>query len=635
MAYKNRFFHSITGHLLPAFLIVAIIPTIMLTFTTFYSVKKVALNNTSQRTSEQFSLISGFLDDMVISTAMELSVIKGHNSFQNFLKNGEDLNIVKADFEGTMVRHSEFLQLRYLDKNGMEILRLNRDGDKLSWVKPEDLQDKSNYYYVKQVMRVSPNDIYVSDLDLNVEHNKVERPWRLVTRIGIKVFHEQKLRGILLVNMDGNYILSKILPFAGNRSDKAFLMNSQGKYIGYDGENFMVNSPEILNSKLGITNETIFNAEPKSLIKTLKGYLSVMPVFFYMQDGGNVWRVVLSVTDEEIYGTLTDAMKMFLTTLVSILGLAAILALTVSSKIIRIVKNIVKFIPDAANKPFKVTGIKEFDEIGVEIHSMAVGLHNTSTELEHLNNNLEERINSNVKQIADMAEKQMQYEKQLRDVQTQLMHADRLASLGLISATVAHEIGNPLAAMKASLQLLKMDAHDDEEREFISKIISQVDKLSEFLRNITKFGGRKKAIRKYVDIHSMLYEVNDFLRAEMKKNNIKLNIITNDAYKLHCDETEIRQILFNIMINSIHELENGGEIYVNVFIENDIPQLHIYDSGGGVEDIKKLFNPFYTTKNEGTGIGLAIVEDLIKENDWEMQAENVKGFGLGIRIMFR
>jgi len=557
MNKQKGFFYSITARLLPAFLIVALIPTIMLTFTTFYSVKKVAINNTKQRTSEQFSLISSFLDDMIISSAMELSVIKGHNSFSSYLKTGEGLEIVKADFEGAMVRHPEFLQLRYLDKYGHEKLRINRNQTNLKWVSEENLQDKSKYYYFDQAMRAAPGDIYVSDLDLNVEHNEIEVPWRLVTRIGIKVFNENRLSGILLINMDGNYILSKILPFAGNRPDRAFLMNSQGKYIGFDGSHFMVNEPKILNEKLGITNSMVFNAEPKSLIKTHNGYISVMPVFFSIKSGGNVWRVVLSVTDKEIYGPLLDTMQMFLTALIAILGLAAVLALSVSSKIITFIKGIVKFIPDAAKKPFSMTGIKEFDEIGVEIHKMAVGLHTTTTELEHLNNSLEERIQNNVKQIGEMAEKQVRYEKQLRDIQTQLMHADRLASLGLISATVAHEIGNPLAAMKTSLQLLRMNSHNGEEMEFISKIISQVDKLSEFLRSITRFGGRKQTEQKKINIGEILNEVNDFLKAEMKKSGVSLNVTSRDNFDLYCDETEIRQVIFNIMINSIHELKTA------------------------------------------------------------------------------
>lgn len=634
MAVKKGLFHSISSRLLPAFLLVALIPTIMLTFTTFYAVKNVAISKTSQRVNEQFSLISSFLEDMIISTAMELSVINAHGHFKAYLTDGSSRDVVRADFEGAMVRHPEFLQLRYIDKSGHEAMRINRKERTLRWVVPEDLQDKSNYYYFKQAMSIDSGDIYVSDLDLNVEHNEVEVPWRLVARIGIKVIKDDTLQGILLVNIDGNYILEKILPFAGNRADKAFLMNNHGQYIGFDGEHFTVSPPEMLKNKFGITDTMVFEAEPEKLLRIDTGYLSVMPVSFYLPEGGNIWRVVLSISNSEIYGSLIDALKVFLTALLIILIAATAFSLAVSGRIISFIKRIVRFIPEASDKPFEETGIIEFDDIGVEIHKMAVGLKESTRELGELNENLEERIKQNIEQIEGMAKKQLEYEKDLRDIQTQLMQADRLASLGLISATVAHEIGNPLAAMKTSLQVLQLDAHDDTEREFIGKIVSQVDKLSEFLRSITKFGGRKQAVNKEVNIQNILTEVQDFLKQELKKKSVRLHLLINSSYTLSCDETELRQVLFNIIINSMHELTNGGDIYAETTLKNDQPKIHIYDTGGGVEDIEKLFSPFYTTKSDGTGLGLTIVKNIVKDNGWELKAANVDGAGLGITIIF-
>lgn len=170
----------------------------------------------------------------------------------------------------------------------------------------------------------------------------------------------------------------------------------------------------------------------------------------------------------------------------------------------------------------------------------------------------------------------------------------------------------------------------------LKKIISQVDKLSVFLRNITRFSARKEPEKKNIDIITILAEVHDFLRAELKRNRIKLNIINNGSFTLKCDETEMRQIVFNIMLNSVHELKNGGEIFAETSYINNSAQLHLYDTGGGVDDVDLLFfNPFHTTKADGTGLGLAIVKDLIKQNNWKMQAANVEGKGLGIRIIFR
>lgn len=392
MKDKQSFFNSITGRLLPAFLLVALIPTVMFTFTVFFAVKNIMVNHTRQMTSEQFSLIDSFLSDMIISTALELSVIRDHDSFTQFISSEENLDNVKTNFESAMIRHPEYLQLRFLNSRGMEKLRLNRRQQNLQWVANEDLQDKSDYYYVDQALNTQLNETYVSDLDLNVEHNKVETPWRLVARIGIKVYDKQELCGILLVNMDGNYILSKILPFAGNRADKAFLMNSKGQYIGYDGSNFYVNEPEILNKKLQINSETIFSAPSKELTKTGNGYLSVMPINFHTEQTGNTWRVVLTYANNEIFGPMASTIQKLLIAVITILGVAAVFSMTVSSKITRFIKDIILFIPEASDRPFKPTGVKEFDEIGLEMNKMATGLRTTTTKLASLNNNLEERI---------------------------------------------------------------------------------------------------------------------------------------------------------------------------------------------------------------------------------------------------
>jgi two-component system NtrC family sensor kinase len=345
--------------------------------------------------------------------------------------------------------------------------------------------------------------------------------------------------------------------------------------------------------------------------------------------------VVLSIPNSEIYGSLMDALKVFMTALLIILTIAAAFSLTVSGSIIRYIKRIVRLIPHAADKPFAETGIQEFDEIGVEIHNMAVGLRKSTEDLAELNSSLEERIRDNIEQISRMAKKQLSYEKELRDIQTQLMQADRLASLGLISATVAHEIGNPLAAMKTSLQVLQMDVKDETDKEFIGKIVSQVDKLSDFLRSITKFGGRKQAVNKDININSVLTEVHDFLKAELKKKSIKFRISDKGSYTLNCDETELRQVLFNIVINSIQELDGIGEITAETSVTDGTPMIHIYDTGRGVEDAEKLFSPFYTTKSDGTGLGLAIVRNIVKDNGWELKAANVDGAGLGISILFK
>ncbi|WP_303852587.1 PAS domain-containing sensor histidine kinase [Seleniivibrio woodruffii] len=625
-----KIFKSITGRLLPAFFITALLPTMLLSASVYFSAKKSALLSSENIIDEQFSMVDSLIDQMLVSSATELSVVEQHESFRTFLKTDNPQGLA-SEFSAIMQRHPEFLQIKYLDRSGMEMIRLNRTPKGLSRTKDDELHNRSDKYYFRQAMQMSGKYIYVSGLDPNVDKEKGHIR-RLVARIGVKV----EKNGLLLINLDGNYIFKHILPLAGAKPAKAMLINNSGRYISYDGSSFREYGADMIRNRFGIDATNLLTQQHITQKRVKGGYLSVMPVKFDNSEGANLWYVAIYESDSEINAAVFSIMRPYMVSLWVVFVFVLLFTLLVSSDIIKKVKHLVKFIPTASEDEFTETGISEFDGIGHAIRRTALGLKRSTTELEKLNRNLETRIAEQVDKIAGMTEKQLEYQKQLREIQEELMHADRLASLGMISAAMAHEIGNPLAAMKTSLEVLRAENESEEEREFISMIISQVDKLAVFLKSITKFGKKPQAELKPADIAEVLKEVIITLEKETERNGITISIRAESRMVL-CDEIQLRQVVFNILLNSVQQLseKGGGRIDIDLYDADGACEVCITDSGGGAKEPEKMFKPFYTTKQDGTGLGLAIVNDIVKSAGWEISARNIEGMGLETTIKIK
>lgn len=120
-----KIFKSITGRLVPAFLITALIPTLLLSASVYFSAKQSALLSSQNMIDEQFSMVDSLIDRILVASATELSVVEAHESFRKFIINKNPDELVQ-EFSGIMMRHPEFLQIKFIDEHGMEQIRLNR-----------------------------------------------------------------------------------------------------------------------------------------------------------------------------------------------------------------------------------------------------------------------------------------------------------------------------------------------------------------------------------------------------------------------------------------------------------------------------------------------------------------------------
>jgi signal transduction histidine kinase len=231
----------------------------------------------------------------------------------------------------------------------------------------------------------------------------------------------------------------------------------------------------------------------------------------------------------------------------------------------------------------------------------------------------------------------------------QIERMERLALLGELSAGIAHEIRNPLAGIKAAAQILEDSfGVDDFRYQLIERIIREVDKANRLLKEFFKFAKPTKPKLKFQDIEMIIDGVYLLLAPKLQKRNIQFSADFNtDMPQVFVDETQLEQVILNLFLNSIDAMPGGGKLKVgtnkkNIKLhEKDKQKLNvdsnevnyvlieISDSGNGIANgnMKKIFNPFFTTKTDGVGLGLSICSRLVEENGGKIDVTSKKNEG--------
>lgn len=225
---------------------------------------------------------------------------------------------------------------------------------------------------------------------------------------------------------------------------------------------------------------------------------------------------------------------------------------------------------------------------------------------------------------------------EVRHLKMQVERMERLALLGELSAGIAHEIRNPLAGIKAGAQILEDSfGADDFRYQIVERIVREVDKANRLLKEFFKFARPTKPKFKFHDVEMIIDGVYLLLAPKMQKRNIQfIPDFGTEVPQVYIDETQFEQVILNLFLNSIDAMQAGGKLKVSTFKKRlrvldkekeklDVPNndlnyvlVEISDTGSGIskENIGKIFNPFFTTKADGIGLGLSICSRLMEEN---------------------
>jgi two-component system NtrC family sensor kinase len=243
--------------------------------------------------------------------------------------------------------------------------------------------------------------------------------------------------------------------------------------------------------------------------------------------------------------------------------------------------------------------------------------------------------------VANLSKSQKQIEALHFD---QLQHADKLVTLGELTAEVAHEINNPAAIILSRSDFLQMEAEDNpvlmKYKDDFKAINNQIEKVSKITGNILKYSRKFSKDFTNVDIVEITNNSLQILDPRITKKNISvLKHFSTDRVITYGDSVQIEQVLINLINNALDAMKNNGMLEISIYkgAEGKI-YLKITDDGTGMEAevVDQIFSPFFTTKDKekGTGLGLYIVKNIIKNHKAEIKCESTPGKGSTFSITF-
>lgn len=218
-----------------------------------------------------------------------------------------------------------------------------------------------------------------------------------------------------------------------------------------------------------------------------------------------------------------------------------------------------------------------------------------------------------------------------RELDRQMFQMEKLTTLGELAMGLAHEVGNPLAGMKAVVQSLLYEADLSATlREALQRLEQEVDRLSGFLRSFHGFATPQTMQVEPCLLSVLLDDVLYWTRKEARTRNIRFDLEgVGDLPPLAADANQLKQVLLNLLINAVHALPQGGQVTVSAGAQDGFALLRLVDNGIGMEAdvLQRIFDPFFTTRREGTGLGLAIVYKIVQQHGAEITVHSRPGHG--------
>lgn len=219
-----------------------------------------------------------------------------------------------------------------------------------------------------------------------------------------------------------------------------------------------------------------------------------------------------------------------------------------------------------------------------------------------------------------------------------LRKAERLAAMGQMAATVAHEIRNPLGIIKSTSDVLKSKyAPKHEPDELFDYIPSEVRRLNRLVGDFLSFARDRDLELRTSDLNETVKKSLASLEEEIHEANVKLETEFENLPPVSHDEDAVNQVLLNLTLNAIQSINGEGKVCVRLKKEDrkgrQFAKVEVEDTGCGFDaDVEEIFEPFYTTKSSGSGLGLAICKRLIEKHGGWIEAESEKGKGTKMRF---
>jgi PAS domain S-box-containing protein len=217
-------------------------------------------------------------------------------------------------------------------------------------------------------------------------------------------------------------------------------------------------------------------------------------------------------------------------------------------------------------------------------------------------------------------------------LQQRLLTSEKLASIGLLSAGVAHEINTPLTGISSYIQMLQKKLTDTHYAQLLEKIETQTDRVARIIKNLLAFARNPSDTSFHrVNIKENLEEILSLIDYKLKHMNIRLEIELAPVAPIYAQGERLQQVFINVILNAIDAMPHGGTLGIRLAEAEEQAVVQISDTGTGIkpEHLSHIFDPFFTTKGigKGTGLGLSISYAIVKEHEGQIEVASEVGRG--------
>ncbi len=249
----------------------------------------------------------------------------------------------------------------------------------------------------------------------------------------------------------------------------------------------------------------------------------------------------------------------------------------------------------------------------------------------------EKRLRQNYKQASAKLERANQ---ELRETMELLIQAERLKSLGELSAAVAHEIRNPLGSIKGALEILAPEIPlSSPKREFVEVIERETDRLNRLVTDFLKYARPRPPDAVPTDLNALVESTLRLVSIQAGKRRLKLvSTLYPHPVQVVADPEQIRQVILNLLLNAFQASYEGGCVEVSSRVSGENAEIEVRDYGSGIptEQRERVFDPFFTTRKDGSGLGLSIAYQIARQHGGELRLGQISpGTAITLRLPLR
>jgi signal transduction histidine kinase/DNA-binding response OmpR family regulator len=625
-----KFYQHIRTKLALGFLAVTLIPTIIIGI---YAMQTTSGVLRAQELNAQIEIVKNFkhfIETFLATTQKDIDFLSESQPLKHYLKlrgveqNSPLLEAARQAVEQEFLAFSQsrgiYHQVRYLDETGQEIVRIDANQTGARIVDRSQLQNKADRYYFIETMRLLGTNIFVSPLDLNREHNKIEVPYKPVIRYAVNVYYPQNRKaGMVITNVDANQFLQRL--------GKLLLADEEGYYFAHPdarkcwGSKRDLDTGESLRRDYPTLAQTILNQSEGSH-STDQLTLSFQQVIV---PGLGHWTLLTQQLTAEILQNLVTFRLTFSLVLLSAVLIALIIAMFINKMITQPIENLTTIVKrvQVGERQVRAEVIRE-DELGV----------------------LEKGFNAMLDSI-HATEEALQQSKQESE-------AANLAKSRFL-ANMSHELRTPLNAIIGYGEMLQEEIADIGQIKLSGDAakIHQAGKhllgIINDILDISKFeAGKMELYTETFYLPNMVKDIAHTIQPLLTKNKNTLDLsMAKDIGEMHADLTKVRQVILNLLSNACKFNQTAGTVYLEVVRESDTAGkdwivFRVRDNGIGMspEQQQCVFEIFRqadtstTRKYGGMGLGLAISKFLVEMMGGEISVASQleKGSTFSVRL---